>query len=324
MNRRPLPPGTPICMQNGGRYIIDDLISSGGFSLVYSSHTEGGTASFVIKEFFPLSGENKAPIAFRDGTVVKPIPQHEIEFQDKLAQFQREGLIGGTISGHIYQTIAFQEVSDGYALMKRESNDMISLGDLLESWKSIDPLPYSGVLGDKDPFFIDLVRVGYALRVVESLLAVLTTIHSQGFLHLDLNKNNVIWAGLDRQTGRNCAAFVSDYGSSVKMTNGSCPAYLCPSYSVGFSAPEVFSHRGELTPSTDLYSVAMIMFYLCCGDAALELGSVHFKRHYVIQIIKKLRIPVFVQDTLFDIIVKSTSSNQRYQQNRRKPLKCKL
>lgn len=318
MERKPLPNGTRIKMQNGGIYIIDKYIASGGFSLVYSAHTDGTNRKYVIKEFYPLPGDDGLWIARRDGTEVKAESGYESKFIERLDQFQKEGMIGGTISGHIYQTIAFLEVCGGYALMACESEDMVSLKGLCESWERDRSglFPYTGNIEDEDPYFTDLTRVGYALRVTDSLLAVLTTIHSQGYLHLDLNYDNVIWAGTDQRTGRNCASFVMDYGSSLRMNNGSCPADFCQSTFVGFSSHELRLGTGQLTPATDIYSAAKILFYLCCGEnEAIEQNLTVLEEQDCIECkISDLCVPKFVCDSLCHIVQKGTSRiDNRYQ-----------
>lgn len=310
--RRPLPKGTTLCVRDK-RYIVDRLLGAGGFSLVYEAHAEDSAAVFAIKEFFPVPDRNGAAVAFREGTTVKAVPGHEGEYEQGLQRFQREGLIGGTVSGWAYQTIAFQEVCGGYAVMRRESADMVSLAGLLERWRQESPLPYTGNVEDRDPVFVDLVRVGYALRVVDSLLAVLTTIHSQGYLHLDLSEQNVIWAGLDQRTGRNCAAFVADYGSAMPVVEGESDSRepLCLPENDYFSPPEVLQQRVP-TRASDIYSAGMILFYLCCGRSALPYRPSHPVDWSVKHALRKLRIPDFVRERLRSILYRATKQNPRH------------
>ena len=135
MIRQPLPRGYSLSMANGGTYTIRQLIGEGGFSLIYSADTAGGTSSVVIKEFFPSEG------AFRnkDGIVV-PGVGNEDSFQRNLIRFENEGSIGGKVSEVSFQAIPFLKSSAGYAVMKRESADMRPLSDLVEMWKKQPPM----------------------------------------------------------------------------------------------------------------------------------------------------------------------------------------
>lgn len=266
MGRQPLPSGHTISMANGGVYTIRDLIGEGGFSLIYSADTVGGTSSVVIKEFFPSEG------AFRgqDGKVM-PTVGNEARFQRDLSRFEYEGTIGGKVSEFSFQAISFLKTNTGYAVMKRESCDMRSLSDLVEAWERQSPIPFTGDCADRDPVFPDTVRVRYALRVIESVLVALSRVHDNGYLHLDISSRNVIWAGHDVDTGESCVAFLADFGCSVEMDAGEYHPEYQLSYSPGFAAPEVQTGCRCLTPATDLYSVGILLFYLCVGKNALEI-----------------------------------------------------
>ena len=266
MSRQPLPFGYSLSMTNGGTYTIRQLIGEGGFSLIYSADTTGGTSSVVIKEFFPSEG------AFRnkDGIVVPSVGNEE-SFQRNLIRFENEGSIGGKVSEVSFQAISFLKSSAGYAVMKRESADMRSLSDLVEIWKSQPPMPFTGNAMDRDPVFQDTVRVRYALRIIESVLSALESVHENGYLHLDISNRNVIWAGRDVATGENCESFLADFGCSVKMDSGEYHPEYQLSYSPGFAAPEVQKGCNRLTPATDLYAVGILLFYLCVGENALEI-----------------------------------------------------
>lgn len=307
MNRQPLPCGYIITMPNGASYTIKHLIGEGGFSLIYSADTMGGTASVVIKEFFPSEG------AFRNKEAkVVPTVGNEENFLRNLARFEHEGSVGGKVSEFCFQTIPFIMISSGYAVMKRESEDMHSLSDLVGIWEKLSPVPVTGNSEDRDPVFPDMVRVRYALRIIESVLVALSVIHDNGYLHLDISSRNVIWAGHDIDTGENCEAFLGDFGCSVEMDSGEYfPEYQL-SYSPGFAAPEVQAGCSRLTPATDLYSVGILLFYLCIGNNALEIT-----RNRSRQIRREtgyLAIPERIRSELQRIIIVATDTMpDRYQ-----------
>ena len=307
MNRQPLPNGYRIKMPNGAVYTINHLIGEGGFSFVYSSDTAGGTASAVIKEFFPVRG------AFRnkDG-IVLPVVGNEENFRRNLTRFENEGFIGGKVSEVSFQTIAFLNTGTGYAVMKHESKDMQSVSDLVKRWRTHPPTPFTGSLADCDPIFPDMVRVRYALRIIESVLVALEVVHNNGYLHLDISGHNVIWAGHDVETGEHCEAFLADFGCSVKMDSGEYHPEYPFSYSPGFAAPEVQQNTDCLTPATDLYSVGVLLFYLCVGEHALEIT--HNRKRQIHRETAHLAIPKRILADLQKIITTATSAMpDRYQ-----------
>lgn len=307
MNRTPLPENYPLYMENGGEYIIKRKIAEGGFSLVYEAETPGGTAPVVIKEYFPAEG------AFRNTqNKVVPLVGYEDSFLRNLNQFNSEGVAGGQVAKYTFQTVSFLSCGNGYALMQEESQDMVSISDLVASWSESPPIPYTGNLKDADPVFTDLTRLKYSLHIIESVLSVLSTIHKSGYLHLDISNRNVIWAGADQTTGRNCVAFIADYGCVVSLTNGiHQPSYQL-SYSPGFAAPEIQKGLNQLAPATDIYSVGMLLFFLCIGNSALEISR--NRKRQVVRELSYLKLPQRIRDCLVDILCTATADKDcRYQ-----------
>lgn len=307
MGRTPLKPGTIIKMANGSEYIINRLIAEGGFSLIYEAATKGATVPVVIKEYFPVEG------AFRnDDGIVSVLCGYEDVFERNKRQFDIEGVIGGKVAGVSFQTISFIECDHGYAVMKKESDDMCSLEDLRGEWDKHVPLPVSGMIEDCDPVFGDLTIVDYSLRIVDSLLSVIDSVHTKGYLHLDISSRNVIWAGSNRLTGRNCVAFLADFGCAVPINNGIYKPEYRMSYSPGFAAPELQRGDDNLSFATDVYSVGMILFFMCVGDVALEVCR--NRRRQIEREISYLSVPPVILDKLKAIIEKATTSvGDRYQ-----------
>lgn len=268
--RPPLKPGSTIRMPNGGRYMIEEKIGEGGLSLVYAARTKGNGYPVIIKEFFPSEHAYRASATQKDadGTVlvrkdqVCPDPRYRDRFARCLQAFEQEGQLGSRARQANMQVIAFSDCGDGYAVLPRWSRDSCSLRDLVNSWRSAPP-------PSPDPVFRDLGRVRFALVVAKSLLGVLASLHGQGILHLDLSPSNVLWAGDSQQAGSGSGmVFLSDFGCSVLMTNGSYPVEYMLSYSREFAAPEYQRKDSRLTPASDIYSVGRLLLFLCRGQRA--------------------------------------------------------
>ncbi|MCD8005944.1 MAG: protein kinase [Oscillospiraceae bacterium] len=293
-NRTPLPEGYVLRLDNGGEYIIKKKIAAGGFSLVYDAETCGGTTPVVIKEFFPDKWAMR-----NEQSKVCPLPNRENEFSRCLKQFIDEGKIGGHIATLSFQTVSFLYCGSGYALMQRESEDMISIADVVGQWEENPP-----TVENSDPVFTDFTRLRYSLQITESVLSVLSKIHELGYLHLDISGSNVLWAG-------GCAAFIADYGCAVSMTDGVYKPSYQPSYSPGFSAPELLTGLNQLSPATDIYSVGMLLYFLCAGRIALD-KSFNIKKK-VSRNIEYLKLPKRVQKSLIEIILTSLADqDSRY------------
>lgn len=268
--RQPLKAGTPIKMRSGAEYKINELIGCGGLSLVYSTIEANGLSTKIIKEFFPAPSEQVGVYAVRNkqGKVCPKNSSCQKFFEDARCRFDDEGIIGQRVAEEISQVIPFWEYYDGYAVMTRESRDMLSIELLTDRWEKIHPIPD----GEEniDPVFDDIPRLKYSLSVIESLLVALSVIH-KNYLHLDLSVTNILWACSEIETGIGGHIIITDFGSSACLDiNG----VVRPNYSLysskGFAAPEMFDNPCVLTVKTDLFAVGMLLIYLCAGKDVFE------------------------------------------------------
>ena len=308
--RLPLKPGTIVKMPNRGQYIIDNKIGEGGLSLIYAARTKTNGYPVIVKEFFPAEHAERAQKTERssDGTIIKrkghvyPEAHFEDRFERCSKAFEREGQLGSSARMKNYQIIAFSDCGDGYAVMPRWSSDSCSFFDLEKTWRSTPP-------NQIDPVSTDFGRLYFALTAVSSLLTVLSSLHEQNMLHLDISPANVVWAGQSRTSPKNGAAFLTDFGCSILMADGTYPAEYALSYSENYAAPEYRSKDGKLNCTTDIYSVGRLLAYLCRGSRI-------FDKHTTIKAqIERLQIPARYRRQLLETIERSTAPKmeQRYQ-----------
>lgn len=271
--RQPLSPGTVITMPNGGKYVIQEKVSEGGLSLIYAAVTQGNQYPVMVKEFFPAENARRADKTVRasDGTIrykklaVCPEAEDDERFSRSLAAFAQEGALGSSARLQNFQIIAFSDCGSGYAIMPRWSADTCSLYDLVEQWSITPPRGKN-----PDPVFTDNGRVQAALGIIRSLLTVLSSLHGQNILHLDISPHNVVWAGQEPGSGGNGSAFLADFGCAVLKKNGEAyPREYVLSYSARYAAPEYNQPDGKLDERTDLYAVGRLLLFLCRGNRAM-------------------------------------------------------
>ncbi len=309
MIRQPLDEGTPLCLlsPDGTAYRAGRLLGEGGTSLVYEAIGAADAPQAVVKEFFPAQG------AHRDESGrVCPDEGMQTSFYAALGRFENEMKHGAAARGASFQILPVLFCEQGYALMLRKSADASSLAELERGWRETPPLPESGA---PDPCFADLARAGYALRVVDSLLNAVDAVHQSGRLHLDLSASNVLWAGAQRDTGRGCAAFLTDFGSAVETVGHVHRPSALLTYSPGYAAPEMRTLGAELTPATDLYSVGMLLFYLCCGEKSMYLLThVPFAQNVIEKKLSSLKVPPRVSAALVGIVTRAAApQKERFQ-----------
>ena len=300
--RIPLKAGTVIRMPNQGKYIIEEKIGEGGLSLVYSAKTMTNGYPVIIKEFFPYGYAQRAvrPVRAADGTIlvrkgcVYAEAGSEERFQRCLKAFEQEGQFGSVAHLTSFQVISFADCGDGYAVLPGWSSDTCSLEDLVNGWLESPP-------GAIDPVFSDLGRVRFALVIISSLLTALTSLHEQlHLLHLDISPNNIVWAGQSRTSPQHGTAFLTDFGCSVLLAEGSSfPAEYVLSCSRDYAAPEY--QDGKLDCTTDIYAVGRLLAFLCRGHRAFDLHTTPEAE------IQRLKIPDRHRQTLSAILKKATA-----------------
>lgn len=309
--RKPLKPGSIIKMPNQGQYVICEKIGEGGLSLIYSAKTKSNDYPVIVKEFFPAEHARRAEKTLRaeDGTIIEikdrvyPDSDYVDRFNRCLSAFEQEGQLGSSARMNTFQIISFSDCGGGYAVLPRWSNDSCSFYDLVRGWHSSPPVSV-------DPVFTDNGRVQFALTAISSLLSAVSSIHAQNMLHLDISSTNVVWAGHRRTTPENGAAFLTDFGCSVLMSeNKAYPSEYVLSYSKAYAAPEYAIKGSNLTSATDIYSVGQLLTFLCLGQRAF------YKHSSLVGLLGRLHIPERCRQLLLTIIQKATAENMldRYQ-----------
>ena len=296
-------------MPNGGKYIICTKIAEGGLSLIYSAQTQTNGYPVIIKEFFPSEHARRATVTLKqsDGSIVErkgriypEDSKHNDRFNQCRKAFEQEGQIGNAARLNNFQIVAFSDCDgeNGYAVLPRWSNDMVSFQELVNSWLRCPP-------NKIDPMFTELSRVRFALLAIRSLLTVLCSLHKQNLLHLDLSPSNVLWAGSSRTSPENGVTILTDFGCSVLMAEGGYPAEYVLSYSKEFAAPEFTIKDSHLDYTTDIFSVGKLLLFLCRGRRALDLHTTPASE------IHRLNISKRHQSLLLSIVQKATEHEMR-------------
>ncbi len=107
--------------------------------------------------------------------------------------------------------------------------------------------------------------VPQALHMLDQVASALSLAHQTGVVHGDIKPANIL---LDNSNN----AYLSDFGiaTNIKQQGGDMdtiitgtPAYMTPEQ----------IQKGELTPATDIYSLALLMFELLTGKTAYQANS---------------------------------------------------
>ena len=227
----------PSPISNGSlldnRYEVSQFLGYGGFGRTYLARDrQRFNEPCVLKEFAP---QISSPEILRKAEEL----------------FQRE-------AGTLYQ-LRHEQIPEFRAQLslKIEGHDVLIIieqyvaGQTYEQWiEGGDRLDETG-----------------AIQFLQDLLPVLTYIHTRGVVHRDISPDNLI------REKNSLKPFLIDFGSvrqvartAMQMSGVATGTQI---YKPGFSPREQL--RGEVSPSTDLYSLAVTTLVLVTGRSPLEL-----------------------------------------------------
>ncbi len=245
-------------------YTITQVLSTGGFSLVYLAQDANKTI-VAIKEYMPTG------LALReDGAEVLLGSEDDmVTFKHGLKCFFEEGLALAKIDHkNIVRVINFfRENNTVYMVMQYEQGK--SLQD--------------HILTREGPVSENFVR-----RVFGDLLNGLREVHTHKLLHLDIKPANIYI----RQDG---SPVLLDFGSARQALTQT-QSNLAPSYTPGFAPPEQYYERKQLGPWSDIYSVGASM-YSCLARQAPIAANQRIQKDFLEPAVK-LGKGVYTQELL--------------------------
>ena len=225
-------------------YRIEKLLGSGGFSRVYQATQLDLERAVAIKILQPpLQG-------------IHDDQERDERLQGLISRFEREArMVSKLRSPHTITMYAYGQADDGQLFMSIEYVDGLTLSDLVRA---------QGALSAD--------RVA---KIMRQVLLGLYEAHELGMLHRDIKPQNIM---VYEHLGQKDQVKLLDFGivklissestrDQVDLTSDDTlvgtPRYMAPEYI-----------RGEdLTPSSDLYSLGLVMYELLVGERAIQADS---------------------------------------------------
>lgn len=306
--RIPLKPGTTLLCQ-GTRYEVKSLIGRGGNSLIYRVASDDSAQYLALKEWYPYRAD--VELARENGFgAVLPVNADSEFLRGGRVALQKEARISQLVRNQTRKAISISqlhvksiELSGNsvsakkalYYLMEDASSEVsCTLQDIINECalpaEDGHPLRTGGRPSLKT-----------SLTIVRELLTALERIHAAGFVHGDIQYNNVLFFDPRLDEGIIGTASFIDFGASEQLLppdeNGQQKTAPVPRDQItstwGFCPPEMADNMVTLSPQSDLYSLGRVLLGLVTGAPLRHANRQSADRDVMMSDMKSLHIPSY-------------------------------
>ncbi len=312
--------------KNGGRYrITGEPIGYGGSGILYPAvrltQTEEGWKEeemrVALKECYPLV---RGDVLVRD-EFGRIHGEHSSLYFYAKEMMRREKSVTGQIYNRGFRLVPvwgvaekeristdgkqFAQADNLYGIMERLDEKGTSLGRLLGQRRGGCFTAYESIC------------------IINQVLRSLEEVHENGFLHGDIQENNIFMKGSDPEKGETGEVSLIDFGSARPFQEDGATAPIADRnlYTTsGYTAPECISDNDgtlRLTRAADLYSVGYLMLRMFTGKAmdARTLQLVVNGKYFYERQAKKIGCPSGSVESVNKILLKALQREpaMRYQ-----------
>ena len=304
-----LPVHTVIHSEEGIFTIEDQPVHSGGHGLLYYVHKEGTEIDYVLKEYFPAKGYSRkngivVPTAFCDVSsdsmdVLKSVEdgiEESVNTEERNSQliYRHTSRVAVNRTALHVSSVTYPD-GTSFTVPAGMTNPwhFLLIDDLTQKGAFLTDIIREAVYekSDDHPFgnytprrslgkTLPVLDIHIALKIISSVLELLSRIHERaGYIHGDIQPNNIFFEGADLKKGIVGHAVFLDFGSSHKLQDNNTTELLLPTEVTGtpaFAPPELYNEDSiSLSPAADLYSVGRLFLSLIKPKTAISsFGSV--------------------------------------------------
>lgn len=220
-------PGTAL---NGGKYIIEQMIGEGGFSITYKAKQTDLNRNVCIKEYF-LAGFCVRNIK---GGTVRPLGSNADRFQKYKSSFVTEAqTVASFDHPNIVKVIEiFDENNTTYMVMP-----------------FIDGYTLDGYVGKNGPLSYQ-DAVNYIAQIADAV----GYIHERHYLHRDIKPKNIMITN-------DFKAILIDFGSARVFEEDKTQAYTSM-YTDGYAPPEQYTRFSRMGAYSDIYALGATLYFI--------------------------------------------------------------
>ncbi|PKM04919.1 MAG: hypothetical protein CVV16_03285 [Gammaproteobacteria bacterium HGW-Gammaproteobacteria-6] len=240
-NKRALPSGTEL----DGKYVIGDVLGSGGFGIVYLARHRLLDTDVAIKEYLPQE------IAVRELLAVHPMSRQVMEdYQLGLQRFMQEArqLVRFSEHDNIVRCLNYFE-ANGTAYLVMQFEDGLPLSELMNRREQQGrPMSQAEVLS-----------------IIKPLLSGLAYVHGHDVLHRDIKPGNIFIRRSDEQP------VLLDFGAAKEDFSKHSKSRAA--HTPGYAATEQVEDDGKLGPWTDIYAIGAVLWRAMMGCPPAKVES---------------------------------------------------
>ena len=272
-----LPAGT-VLRCGGVRWTLGGAVCQGGSCLFYRAAREDSALPFGIKECCPseLSGR----LIRRDGVLTGVDGAADAALAQARARMAAEAEISQRVAAVSQRALPVLEApgaaavdvgrgeraapAGSFLLLRQVSQGGLFLPQLLEACSGAGQ---EGRLG-----------LPVIVRILEQTLRALELVHRAGYLHGDIQPENLFFADARPEKGDVGFGCLLDFGGARPLLEGGETAPIADRLAFttpGYTPPELALYNDgtlRLTPAADLYSVGRLLLYLVKGRTFWEQG----------------------------------------------------
>ena len=218
------------------KYVVRELLGSGGFALVYRAEQPGVGRNVAIKIL-----RSAEEIGTHPTTLLK--------------RFQREARMAAELRHPSNIQLYDFGAADG--------------GELYMVFEFIDGIPLDDLIRASGPMSVRRV-----VRILSQLLEALEEAHQLGILHRDVKPANVII--YERLGKKDRAKLIDYGIAKPMGKKEAGTGITAEGHVVGtprYMAPEQILMLGELTPATDIYSLGLVAYEMLAGHSLLGTST---------------------------------------------------
>lgn len=221
------------------RYIIKQVLGSGGFGITYEAYDLLINRSVAVKEFY-VEGCMKRDDKLTKNAVIIDEESHRLKVEKSLSNFRYEINIMKALQNVPYVS----RIRDSF----EENETVYIVMDLLHG-RTLSEYSRKNIA----------INSTEIMEAVEHVLIALEEIHALGFIHRDISPGNLFLTD-------DGDLYLIDFGTATSTDTNSEYRNEQTFRHNGFHAPE-YNVSDRQGPWTDIYSLCATLVYLITGDA---------------------------------------------------------